>query len=95
MTRENPCPCVNLNCPNHNDCARCNSRHLKKGTLNYCGFYAVLPVLKEAIDSGSTEPIEKMVASQLAAYQKLMEQHGLTPEHQAALREKKAGFSPH
>ena len=97
MEKTNICPCVNLNCANHGNCKDCTSRHLKKGTLNYCGFYSVLPVLEEAVaaspDSESAKKINALIERQTDAYKKLMETHCLTEEGQVNLRLKKSELS--
>ena len=49
MTIAEICPCVNVGCPNHGQCDKCISRHMRLGTLNYCSLYTLLPVLEKAI----------------------------------------------
>ena len=99
MTKNNPCPCPNLDCPNHGNCENCSSRHLKKGTLNYCGFYAILPKLEEAVklapDSKTAIQLNHLIEKQMASYNALIEQHNLSDESQDEIREKKAEFSDH
>jgi hypothetical protein len=91
------CPCVNLDCPNHGNCAKCTSRHLNKGSLNYCAYYSVLSELQEAIGASPESPTAKRLAlmteNRLATYGKLMEKHGLSKEGQDELLKKVADFS--
>ncbi len=91
------CPCVNLDCPNHGNCEKCISRHLKKGSLNYCAFYTVLSELQEAIDASPESPTAKKLALMTenirATYGKLMEKHGLSKERQERLLKEAAHFS--
>ena len=56
MDMKEICPCPNQDCPNHGDCEKCISRHLKKGYLNYCAFHTILPLLREAIDADPDSP---------------------------------------
>ncbi|MCE5265537.1 MAG: hypothetical protein LLG97_18670 [Deltaproteobacteria bacterium] len=97
MEMKEICPCVVLDCPNHGICAKCNSRHLKKGSLNYCAFYAVLPELQAAVAASPESPAAKkvalMVETRLALYDKLMDKHGLSRERQEKLRKEVADFS--
>ncbi len=99
MGKLNICPCPNLGCPNHGSCKDCTSRHLKIGTLNYCGFYSILPVLEEAIavspNSPSAQIIKKLVEKQTQAYVKLMERHCISGARQAELRLEKSKVSAH
>jgi hypothetical protein len=91
------CPCVKLECPNHGNCEKCTSRHLKLGSLNYCAFYTVLPELQESIAASPESPTAKklasMVENRLTAYDKLMEKHGLSREGQEKLLKEVANFS--
>ncbi len=91
------CPCVNVTCPNHGDCVKCTSRHLRLGTLNYCSLYTVLPVLQEAIaadpDSPAASILRVIVDRRLEANAELMKKHGLSEEKQAELRRKVADYS--
>lgn len=91
------CPCVNLDCPNHGNCENCTSRHLRKGDLNYCGFYAVLPELQEAIkaspESPTAQKLASMIENRLEIYAKLTAKHGLNNREQAQLLKKVADFS--
>ena len=97
MEMKDICPCVNLDCPNHGNCAKCTSRHLSKGSLNYCAFYSVLSELQEAIAASPESPTAKRLAlmteNRLATYGKLMEKHGLSKEGQDELLKKVADFS--
>lgn len=43
------CPCPKVTCPRHGKCSKCISHHLKRKNPNCCSFYAVLPILEEAI----------------------------------------------
>lgn len=88
------CPCPKLNCPNHGYCDKCISKHLRKGSLNYCAFHTLLPTIKQAIDSDPESPAAKhldaLMVKQLQAYEKLMDQHGLSQERQSELLKKMA-----
>ena len=93
------CPCPNLNCPNHGDCEKCTSRHVRKGFLNYCSFHTWLPTMQAVVDKDPTSPASRQLAglldAQLEAYGKLMDEHGLTPAGQEKLLSKVAQFSDH
>ncbi|RJQ57791.1 MAG: hypothetical protein C4530_11870 [Desulfobacteraceae bacterium] len=97
MEMKDICPCVNLDCPNHGKCENCTSRHLNKGSLNYCAFYTVLPQLQEAVNASPESPAARklaaMIETRLETYDKLMAKHGLTKQGQALLLKKVAGFS--
>lgn len=97
MEMRDICPCVILDCPNHGNCQKCTSRHLNKGSLNYCAFYAVLPELQAAIAESPESPTAKrlaaMTGNRLALYGKVMEKHGLTQEGQDKLLKEVANFS--
>jgi hypothetical protein len=97
MEMKDICPCVKLDCPNHGNCEKCTSRHIKIGSLNYCAFYTVLPQLQESIAASPESPTAKklalMVGNRLDAYGKLMEQHGLSREGQEILLQKVADYS--
>ena len=62
MKMKDICPCVRLDCPNHGNCEKCTSRHLNKGSLNYCAFYTVLLEYQEAIDASPESPTAKKLA---------------------------------
>lgn len=91
------CPCVNAICPNHGDCARCISRHVRIGTLNYCSLYTVLPALQQAIqanpDSPAASALRGIVDHRLEVNAELMRKHGLTEEGQVERRRKVADYS--
>lgn len=91
------CPCVNVGCPNHGDCEKCTSRHLKRGYVNYCAFYTALPGLQEAInaspESATAKILASMIETRLASYDQLMEKHGLSKERQEQLLKAVADFS--
>lgn len=97
MEMKDICPCVNRDCPNHGNCEKCTSRHLKRGYLNYCAFYTVLPELQEAIqlspESATAQKLALTIKNRLAAYDKLMEKHGLSRERQERLLKEVADFS--
>ena len=97
MEMKDICPCVNLDCPNFGNCEKCTSRHLKKGSLNYCAFYTVLPDLQEAIAASPESPTAQLLASmtakRLASYGKTMEKRGLSKEGQEQLLRKVTDFS--
>ena len=99
MRAYNICPCPNLECPNHGDCRNCTSRHLRIGTLNYCGFYSILNELEEAVNaepgSLSAQIIRKRIERQTNAYLKNMKKHCLSEENQHTLRIEKSKLSMH
>lgn len=99
MTKKKPCPCPNLECPNHGVCEDCTSRHLKIGSLNYCGFYSILPAWKDAIElspnSESARKLNQLLERQLKAYSALIERHDLGELEQSELRRQAADFSAH
>jgi hypothetical protein len=91
------CPCVNLTCPNHGDCVKCTSRHVRLGNLNYCAFYTVLPVLQEAIavdpESPAASILRGIVDRRLEGMAELMKRHDLSEESRAQLLRKVAEYS--
>ena len=97
MDMKEICPCVNIDCPNHGNCEKCTSRHLRKGSLNYCSFYTVLPELQEAIkaspESSTALKLASMIENRLEAYGKLTAKHGLTEKGQEGLLKQVAAFS--
>jgi len=99
VEKPNVCACPNLDCPNHGNCKDCTSRHLKKNTLNYCGFYSIYPFLEEVIeaspDSEASQKVQRLVHNQSQAYVKLMEKNCLTEENQKILRIDKSNVSAH
>lgn len=78
------CPCPNLTCPNHGDCAKCTSSHIHKGYLSYCAFHTVLPALTEVLSEDPESPtarrLKGLLQPQLDAYDKLKARHGLSQE---------------
>ena len=99
MDMKTICPCPNLNCPNHGDCEKCTSRHVRKGFLNYCAFHTWLPTLQAVVAKDPQSPAAKKLAglldAQLQAYDTLMAEHGLTQDGQAERLRKVAKFSDH
>jgi hypothetical protein len=97
MEMKDICPCVKIDCPNHGNCQKCTSRHLKMHSLNYCAFYTVLSELQEAISASPESPTAKklalMTGNRLALYDKLIEKHSLSKEGQDELLKKVADFS--
>jgi hypothetical protein len=97
MDMKEICPCVNLECPNHGNCEKCISRHLRIGSLNFCSYYTVLPALQEAIDASPESPTAKKLAALIAnrseTYNKLMEKHGISREDNEGLLKKVTDFS--
>ena len=97
MDMKEICPCVNIDCPNHGNCEKCTSRHLRKGSLNYCAFYTVLPELREAIkaspESPTAQKLSAMIENRLGTYGKLTAKHGLNEKGQKQLLKKVANFS--
>lgn len=94
---KNICPCPNLSCPNHGDCAKCTSRHVRKGYLSYCAFHTILPSIKQVIDadpgSQAAMKLDALIKPQLQAYEKLMDQNNLTQENQNMLLKKVSEYS--
>jgi hypothetical protein len=90
------CPCPKINCPNHGNCEKCNSRHVRLGFLNYCAFYTILPAIKQVIgdspESSTAQKLNSLIAGQLQAYEKLMETHDLSQENQDRLLKKVSEF---
>ena len=97
MEMKEICPCVNIDCPNHGNCENCTSRHLRKGSLNYCAFYTVLPELQEAIkaspESPTAQKLTSMIKTRLETYSKLTAKHDLNEQRQEQLLKKVADFS--
>ncbi len=97
MSMSDICPCVNATCPNHGKCDRCISRHTRLGSLNYCSYYTILPLLEKAIaadpSSPAAAPLKEMVDHRCKVYGEMMAKHGLTEEKQAGLRKKVAEYS--
>jgi len=99
MNDENICPCPNLECPNHGDCSKCTSRHLRIRSLNYCAFFAIEQELEGAVNASPHSPaaqiIKKRLERQTKAYQKCMKKHCLSEEYQHILRIEKSKLSEH
>lgn len=99
MQKNNVCPCPKLEFPNHGNCEDCTSRHLRLGFLNYCGFYASLPFLKEVItaspDSPSAKLLKKKLEHQSNAYCELKKKYYITDEEELELRKAKSRLSKH
>ena len=97
MEMKDICPCVNLTCPNHGLCEKCTSRHLKKGSLNFCGFNTILPVLREAIDLSPESPTAKkltsLVENTLKAHEGLMEKHQISENDKQGRLKQVSDFS--
>ena len=97
MDMKEICPCPNLNCPNHGDCEKCTSRHVRLGYLNYCAFQTILPTFKQMIHDAPESPMAKklddLLGLQLAAYEKLMNEHDLLRENQDKLLKMVAAYS--
>jgi len=91
------CPCVNVGCPNHGQCEKCISRHMRLGTLNYCSFYTLLPVLQKAIAADSESPAADVLRGitdhRLEVNAELAKKNGLSEEKLADLRKKVAEYS--
>lgn len=91
------CPCVNVGCPNHGDCEKCISRHVRLGTLNYCSFYTLLPVLQKAIaadpESPTSDVLREVVDDRLKVMDELARKNDLSEETLADLRQKVADYS--
>ncbi len=86
------CPCPKIACANHADCEKCTSSHLKKGSLNFCGFHTILPTLQEAIaaspESATAKKLNALIEGQLQTYEKLMTSNNLSKENQNVLLQK-------
>ncbi len=93
------CPCPKLSCPNHGYCDKCISRHVRKGFLNYCSFHTLLPTINKVIDETPESPTAKMldelIKGQLQAYEKSMNEYGLSQENQNRLFKKVSEYSDH
>lgn len=91
------CPCVNVGCPNHGQCEKCISRHVRLGSLNYCSFYTLLPVLQRAIaadpESPAADVLREVVDDRLKAMNDLAQKTCLSEETQADLLQKVAEYS--
>mgnify|MGYP001051264560 CR=1 FL=1 len=91
------CPCVNVGCPNHGQCEKCISRHVRLGNLNYCSFCTLLPVLQKAIgadpESPAADVLREVVDDRLKAIDDLRRKNGLSGEMQAELFKKVAEYS--
>ena len=99
MNMKEICPCPKLSCPNHGDCEKCISRHVRLGFLNYCSFHTILPAIKQVIDdtpeSATAKKLDALLGAQLQAYDKLMDEHGLSQDSQNMLLKKVAKYSDH
>jgi hypothetical protein len=97
MDKKKKCPCPNLDCPNHTYCDKCTSRHLRKGFLSFCSFYAFLPTIQKVIDddpeSQAAKKLDALIGRQLQAYEKCMDKHGLSQENQDKLLKAAAEYS--
>lgn len=97
MDTKEICPCPNLKCPIHGDCEKCNSRHVRKGFLSYCAFHTILPAIRQVIDETPESPVAKkleaLITPQLQAYEKLMDEHGLSQKNQDSLLKKVGEYS--
>ena len=97
MEMKEICPCPNLECPNQGDCAKCTSRHLRIGSLNYCGLHTILSALQEAIDASPDSPTAKKLAEliqkPLTAHAGLMKKHNLSEQRQKQRLKEVAGYS--
>ncbi|MFW6056733.1 MAG: hypothetical protein ACOC9B_05440 [Chloroflexota bacterium] len=91
------CPCVNVGCPNHGDCEKCISRHVRLGNLNYCSFRTLLPVLQKAIAADPQSPaadvLREVVDDRLKAIDDLARKNNLSEETQAGLLKNVAEYS--
>lgn len=47
--KDDSCPCPIWGCPNRLKCDECTKSHIKKGHLNACGFYTILPTIETLI----------------------------------------------
>jgi len=78
------CPCPNVKCPNRGNCAKCISRHLNRGYLNYCSFHTVLPMLRKVCEadpaSQTAKQLSELLDKTLDTYDKLMKHNGVTSE---------------
>jgi hypothetical protein len=97
MEMKDICPCLTLDCPNHGNCEKCISRHLKKRSLNYCEFYTVLLDLQEAIavspESPTAKRLASMIENKIETFSKRMEKHGRSQKEQDRLLQEVADFS--
>jgi hypothetical protein len=99
MENLSPCPCPKLECPNHGNCENCTSRHLRLGFLNYCGFHAILPFMREVVEASPESPSAQMLKfkmdKQLNAYEELKKKYDLNDDEEAILRNMKSKLSRH
>ena len=97
MEMKDICPCVRIDCPNHGNCENCTSRHLKRGSVNYCAFYTILPALQEAIglspESPTAQKIAFMVNTRLENYANLAAKNCLDKLEQERLLKQVADYS--
>ena len=97
MTIAEICPCVNVGCPNHGQCDKCISRHMRLGTLNYCSLYTILPVLQEAIAADPESPaaavIRGIVDKRLELNAELAKKNDLSEENLEELRKRMTEYS--
>ena len=91
------CACPIVKCPNHGDCAKCVSRHLRRGYLNYCSMHTMLPIIRKVCeaspDSETARQLMEHFNSKLDAYQKHMDANGISKEDNAALLKKVTEYS--
>lgn len=97
MNNSNPCPCPNLTCPNHANCADCASRHLRMGKPNYCGYVSILPLLMDVIenaeDQNSVQKIKDMIESRENTYTIMRNKNKISDEKQKELEKEKSELS--
>lgn len=96
---KNICPCPNLDCPNHGDCEKCTSRHLRLKTLNYCAFYSILGELEAAVnaspDTEAARIIKNRIDRQTKVYIKCKSKYEITENQLNELRIRKSKLSEH
>jgi hypothetical protein len=90
------CPCPKITCPRNGKCPKCTSHHLQEGKPNCCSFYAVLPILEEAISQSPETPtaksLEEFIAKRKKRYAHLCEENGITAEEFNERLKNKAKF---
>jgi hypothetical protein len=69
------------------------------GFLNYCAFHTILPTMQSVIaaepESAAAKKLDGLLKAQLQAYDQLMAEHSLTPEHQDVRLKQVAAYSEH
>jgi hypothetical protein len=59
------CPCPVWGCPHRGNCAIGTRTHMKKGHLNACAFYTILPALRQLIEDVNDPQAKKLIEERL------------------------------